>query len=85
MATVNVSDRTPKAIIRYIIIEGKDPCDVASLNDLLDEWLNGARDALLRCLLPAPGLDTGQILSQLDYQRAYVFGDRNNDTEFRVL
>lgn len=41
MTTINVIDRSTKEIVRQFAIEGKDPCNVAGMNDMLEERLNG--------------------------------------------
>lgn len=86
MVTVNVSDKSPKAIVRQLIIEGRGPRDHAGMVDLLDEWLNGAPETrTFGAYCRRQAWTLSQALSLLEYQCAHVFGDGVDAAEFNAL
>jgi hypothetical protein len=86
MVTVNVSDKSPKAIIRQLIIEGRGPRDHAGMVDLLDEWINGTPEVgTFGAYCRRQAWTLGQILSLLEYQCAHLFGDGVDAAEFNTM
>jgi len=85
--TVTVNDESPKAVVHALIAGRLGERDYAGMNAVLADWLSN---------LPAPGVAFGQycrsqawtlaqVLSLLEYQAKYIFGDGLDEREFHEM
>lgn len=85
--TVRINDRSPKAAVRDLLKTGQGPRDFDGMIAVLDEWLNDSPTA--RRTFPAyckrQSWTLGQVLSFLEYQCSWIFGEGVDSAEFEAL
>lgn len=84
--TVNVTDRSPKNIVRQLLLTGRGPRDSNGMFSIMHEWVNSISAAgSFSEYCRGRSWTLAQVLAIFDWQCCYVLADGIDTAEFEAM